>query len=86
MSILRRLQGRKRTAKVMGPLITKPHLLQTFQPDESQQQIPAPAGQGTYLDLKVRVQNKLLSTIDTSVDVQRLPKFAGPFKNCLSKS
>jgi pilus assembly protein CpaF len=73
MSILRRLQGGENGQQNSGtggsetpPAANVPARRITTTP-------AAPAtGQGTYQDLKVRVQNKLLATLDTSADISKI--------------
>jgi pilus assembly protein CpaF len=72
MSILRRLQGGENGQPNSGSGTPEPPPPGNVPPRRiSTTPITAPAGQGTH-DLKVRVQNKLLSTIDTTVDVTRV--------------
>jgi pilus assembly protein CpaF len=71
MSILRRLQGSENGQQNNGAANNETPPAANV-PARRITTNTAPAGQGTYLDLKVRVQNKLLSTIDTSVDVSKV--------------
>jgi pilus assembly protein CpaF len=71
MSILRRLQGGENGQQNSGTGNSETPPAANV-PARRITTTPAPAAQGTFLDLKVRVQNKLLSTLDTSVDVTKI--------------
>jgi pilus assembly protein CpaF len=72
MSILRRLQGSENGQQNNGAANNETPPAANVPARRITTTNTSPAGQGTYLDLKVRVQNKLLSTIDTSVDVSKV--------------
>ncbi|HMD88021.1 MAG TPA: CpaF family protein [Anaerolineaceae bacterium] len=70
MSILKRLQGND-TPTQPGPAGTDP----LHNPGLQAKRVSAPAtsaAQDTYLDLKTRVQNKLLSNLDPTMDVSKI--------------
>jgi pilus assembly protein CpaF len=72
MSILRRLQGSENGQQNNGAANNETPPAANVPARRIATTNTSPAGQGTYLDLKVRVQNKLLSTIDTTVDVTKV--------------
>jgi pilus assembly protein CpaF len=70
MSILKRLQGND-TPTQPGPAGTDPLHNPGLQP----RRVSAPVSSGaqdTYQDLKTRVQNKLLSNLDPTMDVSKI--------------
>lgn len=68
MSILKRIQGGGDSSQ------QPPNQPQGIPPQATRRVIPSPTttGQDTYTDLKTRVQNKLLSSIDPGMDVTRV--------------
>jgi pilus assembly protein CpaF len=72
MSILRRLQGGENGQQPGGGGGSETPPAANVPARRIAAPTPAPTGQGTYQDLKVRVQNKLLSTLDTNTDVSKV--------------
>jgi pilus assembly protein CpaF len=72
MSILRRLQGGENGQQNSGGAANNDPPPAANVPARRITTTTAPAAQGSYGDLKVRVQNKLLSTLDSSVDVSKV--------------
>jgi pilus assembly protein CpaF len=72
MSILRRLQGENGQQNSGGAANNEPPPVANVPARRITTTTTASAAQGTYGDLKVRVQNKLLSTLDSSVDVSKV--------------
>jgi pilus assembly protein CpaF len=72
MSILRRLQGGENGQQPGGGGGSETPPAANVPARRIAAPAPAATGQGTYQDLKVRVQNKLLSTLDTNTDVSKV--------------